>query len=192
VRLAMLGGTFNPPHLGHLSIASAAHDTGGYDTVLLIPTYLPPHKNYTGGATAEDRLSMLRLLKTGRSWLLVDDCELRRGGMSWTIDTIQELYCRYRGRIDGRIGLIIGQDLVAEFHTWKKYRDLLECVDVVLVARPGSVLVAPAFAHNRLEMPEIDISSSMIRDAVKADKPWSSLVPSAIYDYIVEHGLYDK
>lgn len=192
MKLAILGGTFNPPHLGHLSIASAAHDSGGYDTVLLVPAHQPPHKEYAGGASAEDRLAMLSLLTVGHSWLHVDDCELRRGGVSWTIDTVEDLYRRYRGRIDGRIGVIIGQDLAEEFHTWKEYRKLLDCVDIVLLSRPGCSPVVPAFAHNRLEMPGVDISSSMIRDAVKTHKTWSTLVPAAIYDYILEHGLYDK
>lgn len=140
MKLAILGGSFNPVHKGHLFLAVQAAEEYGYERVLFIPAHEPPHKILSAGASDTDRLEMLKraLSEYGDNRFVIDDCELKRAGLSYTIDTVCDLEKRYEGTLEGKIGLIIGSDLAADFSKWKKADLLAEKTDIVLGRRPLS------------------------------------------------------
>ena len=194
MRIAILGGSFNPVHNAHLALADAVHRALGYDRVLFVPASIPPHKELDSGATAEDRIAMLRLAIADASFLEVEDCEIVRGGISYTIDTVAYLEEKYRDRLEGKIALVIGEDLVAGFDTWKDAQILAERTDVIVARRPleGDRPAKFPYRHTALENSLLPISSSGIREAVRLGKSWRYLVPDGVYRYIVEHILYES
>jgi len=192
VRLAILGGSFNPVHAGHISLARDVHESLGYDRILMVPANIPPHRDMADGATARDRYAMLILATAGYAYMSVSDCELNRGGVSYTIDTLRALREEYAGVLEGRIGMIIGQDLVDGFPMWKNAGEIATEFDIILASRPGSGESSFPFRHQRIENNPVFASSSEIRDARRAGTDWSSLVPPAVYGYIVEHSLYEQ
>jgi nicotinate-nucleotide adenylyltransferase len=131
---------------------------------------------------------MLRLAAAGDAGLSVDDCELRRGGLSYTIDTLAEIGARYA--IEGKPGLVVGDDLIPGFGTWHRPSDIAGAADLVCAHR-GSVQELPLayphrYAHNIL----VQISSSMVRERIFEGRPFRHLLDLSVYDYIREHGLY--
>ena len=210
MRLAVIGGSFNPVHRGHMALARAVRERAGYDLVLLIPASDPPHKELSPGATDENRLDMLRLAVgelnadgTNAPWAAIDDCEIRRGGISYTIDTVRYLRGRYGDALEGKIGRVIGLDLVAGFSRWREPDALARETDVLVARRPGEESVPFPYPHLTLDGPLVEVSSSAIRRAIRetrAPSPdgaglvpsWSSLVTEPVYRYIAERNLYAK
>ena len=207
MKLAVLGGSFNPVHNGHLFLAKQAADEYGYERVLFIPAREPPHKTLASGASDADRLEMLKnaLNEYGDKRFVIDDCELKRSGPSYTIDTVYDLEARYKGVLDGKIGLIIGSDLAADFGKWKEPELLAEKTDIVLGRRPLSCVGTADFCsvgesyktgetfpwpHLKLHNEFYAVSSAAIRRIISEKKDWKSLVPGSVYDYIVERKLY--
>ena len=139
MKIAVLGGSFNPVHIGHLSLADAVCNEFGYDKVLFIPTATPPHKKMAHDfASAEDRFSMLKAALADDSRFVADRCELDRGGISYTYDTLLELENRYKDELTGKIGFIMGSDLIAGFHLWHKAEKIAEIADLILASRKTS------------------------------------------------------
>lgn len=192
MRLAILGGTFNPVHCGHIALARDVHESLAYDLVLLIPANLPPHKELAGGSTSVDRLAMLNLACGEFSFVRIEDCELMRGGKSYTIDTIEYLEKKYADLLEGKIGLVIGEDLVAGFTSWKDSSKLLGKVDIIIARRPGNALLHVPFHFTPLLNPLLEISSTEIRENCALRKSCRSLVPEQVYRYIKEHKLYEN
>lgn len=191
--LAVLGGSFNPVHNGHLSLARTVHSLLGYERVFLIPAASPPHKALSSGATPEQRLEMLRLAVAGEAWLEVDDCEIQRGGTSWTIETLRELTLRYSSSLEGKIGLVIGRDLASGFSQWRESDLIPHYADIILAGRPGGDQnSAPEFPHRLLANDLVDASSSDIRSRIREKASWESLVPEAVYRYILDNALYQN
>ena len=133
-RIGILGGTFNPIHFGHLLIAQDAMEQLRLDRVKFIPSAQPPHKRYEGNATAAQRLAMIRLAVRGNPRFEVDDIEIRRGGTSYTVDTLAELRRRHPS---ARFWFIIGADSLRELHRWREVERLVRMCAFVTVARPG-------------------------------------------------------
>lgn len=204
MRLAILGGSFNPVHNGHIALAFALRQKLAFDRVLFIPASSPPHKELTAGATPADRLAMLALAaseanrEAGEDFVEVEDCELLRGGVSYSIDTIEWLEKKYEGVLSGKIGLALGEDLAAGFGTWKRADELARRTDLILARRTdaanrgGDGKVAFPWPHVALENALLPVSSSAIRAAIRGGTPWRSLVPQAVYRYIGEHTLYES
>ena len=207
MKLAVLGGSFNPVHKGHLFLAKQAADEYGYERVLFIPAREPPHKNLASGASDADRLKMLKnaLNEYGDNRFFIDDCELKRSGPSYTIDTVYDLEARYAGALDGKIGLIIGSDLTADFSKWKNADLLAEKTDILLGRRPLSCGGTADFysvgepynagetfpwPHFQLHNEFYAVSSAAIRRMTAEKKEWKHLVPASVYGYIVERKLY--
>lgn len=191
MRLAILGGSFDPVHKGHLALAEAAHSHLNYDKVLLVPSFVSPHKLTVTPASPKDRLKMLNLAIQGMNYLSVDDCELAREGVSYTIDTLKYLFQFYAHQIEGKIGLIIGSDLAAGFSSWKESARILEYADLILGCRPGDSLSdSLSVPHIKLENKMYDVSSTLIRLAITRGSSWTSLVPDSVYHYIEKYGLY--
>lgn len=196
MRLAVIGGSFNPVHVGHLALADEVRSSLGYDRVLLIPAAEPPHKVLCGGASAEDRLEMLRLAVDDSPWLSVEPCEIERGGVSWTIDTLEYLYSSLDS-LEGKIALVIGADLAPGFSSWRRAGEIASLADIVLAKRPLEAAsggeaepVAFAYPHIPLDNPPLAISSRDIRRRITQAQAWRYLVPDAVYRYIDSHGLY--
>ncbi len=199
-RLGVFGGTFNPVHLGHLIAAQDAADAFDLSRVLFLPCDCPPHKPARQLAPAAHRVAMLEAALEGSLQFEVCDLEVRRGGTSYSIDTMRELARRYPG---SEIYFIIGTDTLLELHTWKAVGELLKLCNFITLARPGSE-VAPA-AADRLQLPapwpekllanlaaghQVDISSSEIRYRVAEGLRITYLTPPAVEMYIMEHRLY--
>ena len=209
----MLGGSFNPPHIGHLALADAVHTELGFDTVLLVPTFISPLKSREGFAKAEERLEMLSLACEGSHFLSVCDCELKRGGVSYTVDTLRFIAESYGCALSGNPALIIGFDWVSSFYKWRRADEIVNLADIVIARRPG--YEAPlakmrngagdaAAGRVRILFPqmqraasvifadniELAISSSDIRRRIAQGKSWRYLVPEAVSRYILQKGLY--
>ncbi len=188
MRLALLGGTFNPIHIGHLYIAEEVLVTLGYDRIVFVPSYRPAHKTVSEKDDPEKRLEMVRLATEGREEFLVEDCEILRRNTSYTMDTIEYLYHRYP--ITGKIGLIIGEDLVPGFPTWKMVDRLLKEVDIIVAYRTKREPFPYPVQVSYIENIVLPISSSEIRARVKRGKAFRYLVPDSVYWYIRRQGLY--
>ncbi len=137
MKIAILGGTFNPVHTGHVLLARSVCDTFGYDKILFVPSFMPPHKIVTESVSVEDRLNMLALACEEDSRFEVEKCEIERGGISYTWDTVCYIEEKYSAVLEGKLGLIIGQDLSAEFSKWKNAGQLAEKTDLILSHRPN-------------------------------------------------------
>ena len=194
--IGLLGGTFNPVHDGHLSIAREALRLFALDAVWFIPCAVPPHKPAHDLAPNEDRLAMLRLAIAGEPRFDALPIEFERPGKSYTVDTVRALQALHPG---AGFVFIIGADTLPELHTWHKPLELLSLVRIVTLARPGFV---PAAAALRLPPPwperlladlrtgdPLDVSSRDLRAKIAAGQP-VSLVPEPVLRYIQEHNLY--
>jgi nicotinate-nucleotide adenylyltransferase len=201
-RVGILGGTFNPPHLGHLQIARHALQELGLDRVLLIPVHVPPHKPAAEDPGPEHRLRMCRLLVEHDSGVSACALEIERGGLSYTVDTLDAIHASHP---DVELTLILGADTAHTLPAWREPAKLLALADIAVATRAGSgrpeVLdsVAPLIAvpgdgtpggMSFLAAPVIDISSSMVRCRVRRGDPIDDLVGAAVAAYIGEQGLY--
>ncbi len=202
--VGILGGTFNPPHLGHLAVACNARDTLRLQRVVLMPARIPPHKPTGEDPGPEHRLRMCLLAIDGVDGLSACPLEIDRAGPSYTVDTLDAIHARHP---TDQLTFIAGADTACTLPAWREPAKLLELADLAVAARDGSgrqgVLdsVAPliaargaAGAHGPgltfLDMPMIEVSSSMVRQRVTRDEPIEDLVGQAVAGYIVEHGLY--
>ncbi|NNF56623.1 MAG: nicotinate-nucleotide adenylyltransferase [Rhodothermaceae bacterium] len=190
--LALFGGSFNPPHLAHLAVAEAVADAVGLDQVCWMPAATPPHKQDDPTlASAEHRLAMARLAVEGNPRFVVSDLELRRGGTSYTVDTLRQLRAE---RPDTDLYLIVGGDSLVDFPTWREPEAILGLARLLVYQRPGSdeAAVAPAIRARTtlVEAPLLDLSGTMLRARIAAGRTVRYLVPEAVRAYIEAHGLY--
>lgn len=188
MKLAVLGGSFDPVHIGHLSIADEVLSRFAYDRVVLVPTSVSPLKRDAAAAAADDRLRMLSASVADDPRMVVDDCEIRRGGVSYTIDTIEDIERRYRP--DGKLGLIVGEDLIAAFPSWRRVDELASKVELLLATRDRDDDVPFSYPHRRIGNAPVRVSSRAIRRAVASGGPWRYLVPSGVRELIAQGGLY--
>jgi nicotinate-nucleotide adenylyltransferase len=193
MRLAILGGTFNPVHVGHLFLAEEVRALLGYDRILFVPANVPVHKTMPVEVGARHRLRMLRLAIAGRRGFQVEDCELKRGGNSYMIETL--LYALERFRPESRPGLIIGEDLVEGFPAWRQAERLAELAELIVARRGPEPPAAPAWPFpacvRRIENLLRPVSSSEIRRRLAAGRPTRHLVPEPVLRYIRRHRLYE-
>lgn len=187
MRLLVLGGSYNPVHIGHLILGEELAVEFGYDRVLLVPASLPPHKALVDDPGPDARLDMLRAAVEGEPLFSVDDCELKRGGLSWTVDTLRSVIGSYRP--DGRPGLAIGDDLAAGFPKWKEPEEIVRLAELVVARRDGGDFTL-GFPHRRADNLLIPVSSTLVRRRIAAGGAWRHLVPAGARAYIDEHGLY--
>jgi nicotinate-nucleotide adenylyltransferase len=187
-RVGIFGGTYDPPHLGHLIVASEVHGALGLDRLLLIPAASPPHKRGTVHASAEQRLEMVRLAARGDDRFDVSDLELRRSGASYTVDTLRELAHRHPG---AELFLTLGVDQLREFGTWREPDEIARLARLAVVERAGEA-VQPGFGYpvHEVPIPRIDISATEVRRRVRTGEPVRYLVPEAVREYIDRERLY--
>ena len=190
MKLALLGGSYNPIHIGHLALADAVYRTYAYDRIAFVPAFLSPFKTAYENCSLEDRITMVQHAIQGNPAFYCELCEAQRGGVSYTIDTVQFLY-KTNPQIEGKIGLIIGDDLLAQFYQWHEAEKLLTSVDLITGKRNNDIYTAASLPpHQCLENEVLPLSSTAIRHAIKEKKSWRYLVPPAVYTYIIEHNLY--
>ena len=192
MKIAILGGTFDPPHLGHLILAETVLKELNYDKVLFIPSKIPPHKNISGEVSDEDRLNMLKLSIEDDKRFSFDDYELKNEGISYSIKTLNYLYQNYN--IDGKIALIIGADLIKNFHKWKEPEKISELANIVAVNREENDNLdkenIEKYNIKIIIAPRIDISSTLIRERIKKNKAFRYFLNNKVYNYIISNKLY--
>lgn len=191
-RIGVFGGTFDPPHVGHLVAATEARHRLGLDRVLLVVAARPWQKEGTRPITApERRLAMVAAAVKGVDGLEASDVEIRRGGVSYTADTLEELHA---ADPEAELFLILGADAAAGLGTWDRAGEVRERAHVVVVNRPGCPPAAapPGWEATTVEMPAIDLSSTDLRERVAEGAPLDYLVPESVARYIADHHLYEE
>jgi nicotinate-nucleotide adenylyltransferase len=191
MRIGIFGGTFNPPHAGHLIVAESVCEQLKLDKLFFVPSYISPHKKKGEDKLALHRARMVRLAITSNPRFEFSDMELSRKGMSFTYETVEAFHREYP---DWKLFLIIGFDNSSEFHTWKNPGRILNLASLVVMNRP------PNMSGNRRKksrgrlhfasVPNIQISSTEIRAKVRRRKSIRYLVPQAVLRYIQRHKLY--
>ncbi|GIO27611.1 nicotinate-nucleotide adenylyltransferase [Ornithinibacillus bavariensis] len=186
-RIGILGGTFDPPHMGHLIIAQEVLCALKLDQVWFIPTYEPPHK-HDAFVQADHRIDMLKLAIADNEKFSLDTIEIDRTGKSYTINTIIDLKKAYP-EVD--FYFIIGADMVEYLPNWYRIDELIKQVNFVGVKRSGYSMDTD-YPVKKVDIPMVDISSSLIRGRLQEMKSIKYLVPDSVHHYIKEHGLYEK
>lgn len=191
MEIGIFGGTFNPPHNGHLIVAEHLRELLEFDRVVFIPTSISPHKQQEPLVEPRARLAMVKKAVRGNPFFLVSDIEVRRGGVSYTVETLREMHRQHPKDV---LHLLIGMDNVKEFHTWKNPEEILALAHVIVMTRPGfSGSIGKNKFVREMEVcgvPEIDIASRDIRKRVKEGKSIHHLVPDPVEEYILKHKLY--
>lgn len=212
MHIAIMGGTFNPIHLGHLRIPEEVREYLNIDQILFIPTFMPPHKNNGSLISPEDRLEMVKLAIKDNPNFQVSDMEIKRGGRSYSIETLQALQ---KEMPEAEISFIVGTDSFNEITTWCEYERLFELANFIVVPRHGYPVkkiaeVLPdktarqwtydpekdAYAHKNgktvtyLKTTLMDISASDIRQRLKEGRTIRYLMPQDVEKYIMGKGLY--
>jgi nicotinate-nucleotide adenylyltransferase len=196
MRKLWFGGSFNPIHFGHLICSRAVAEAAGFDRVVLIPSGHPPHKpDEPAMAEALHRLEMCRLAVAGDDFFVVDDVEVSRSGPSFTVDTVAEL----KARGETEVAWLIGADMALYLPSWHDPAKLLAETNLVLMARPGWTLdwlkMPAGFRHlekHVVTAPQLEISSTIIRNRLAAGRPIHYLTPDSVIRYIGKQGLYTK
>ncbi len=215
-KLGIIGGTFNPIHFGHLAAAEEVRDRLKLDRVLFIPSFIPPHKQEEIMPSAVQRLEMVRLATSGNSRFKVSDTEVKRGGKSYTIDTIESLIPQHPGT---DLYFIIGLDSFLEIQTWKDWNRLLSLCSFVVLSRPGysfadlagigfmqgsirdlealdrreterAVIKSGSFTVYLERISLYDISSTDIRRRISQARTIKYHLPESVEHYIIENKLY--
>lgn len=184
-KIGLLGGTFDPPHFGHLLIGEEVYHALQLDEVWFIPSNDPPHKDATTTNT-KDRVQMTELAIQSNPHFKVNKIEMERSGTSYTFDTVQELVQRFN---DSQFYFIMGGDMVEYLPKWYKIEELLQLVTFVGVQRSGYSLGSP-YSIKTVEIPMFDVSSTLIRERLNNNGSTRYLLPNEVMDYIKENGLY--
>lgn len=210
IRIGILGGTLDPIHCGHMSAAAGARDAFDLSQVLVLPSGVPPHRLVQPLASPFHRFAMACLAVSGLPRFQASDDELRTNGPSFTSDTLDRQHTR--GVAPSQIFFITGADAFADIVTWKRYPDVLDLANFVVVTRPGHRLAAlaerlPALADRMrpadalgdagaktliylLHAPTPDVSSTLVRDRLRRGEAITGLVPPLVEAHIHQHGLY--
>lgn len=189
MRVGLFGGTFDPPHLGHLVTAVNVRHVLKLDLVVLMVANDPWQKHGTREvASAVDRLAMVQAAIRGVDGLVAGDDEISRGGPSFTADTLIALGQRYKG---AELFTIVGDDAAAKFGSWQRASEIAKLSTLVVVDRPGSPLMPPSeFVWNRVEVPRLEVSSTDLRERFVDGRPLNYLVSNEVLKVIAERGLY--
>lgn len=201
MRTALFGGSFNPPHNGHVHLISTVTEHTDYDRILLVPLHTPSHKDVDVHIDPIHRVEMVRLLAAECCpRCLVDTTEIERGGVSYTWDTVQEINHRYTD-ITGPLGIVIGDDLLEGLPTWYRIDSLKQTVEFTVLCRDLDEAQMEDYRNSygkmglRLHLIKeqaVDVSSSMVREKIRSHQSVGGLLPKAILQYIESHGLYSN
>jgi nicotinate-nucleotide adenylyltransferase len=184
-RIGILGGTFNPPHLGHLVMANEALHAAGLDEVRFMPNFIAPHKEVSG-ASAEQRLEMTKLAIAGHPQFAVEDVEIKLGGVSFTYDTMMKMT---EAEPAHEFYFIIGGDMIDGLGSWYRIDELVQLVRFIGIRRPGYENKT-AYPVLLVDSPEIHLSSSMLRERISNGGTTTFLMPEQVETYIRKEQLY--
>ncbi len=190
MRLGVLGGTFDPPHVGHLLVAVDAFEALALDRLLFVPAAVPPYKAHTVEASPEQRLQMLEATIGDDARFEVSRLELDRVGLSFTVDTLAALAIERPGV---SLFLLIGEDLATQIASWRNAARIAELASIVVLVRPTSVSASAlesSLPMTRLGTRRIELSSTEIRDRVRAGRSIHGFVTDAVAAFIHAAGLY--
>jgi nicotinate-nucleotide adenylyltransferase len=190
MKLGVFGGTFDPPHVGHLIVAEDVAAALKLDRVIFIPTGTHPLKGERIGTPAELRVQMIAAATSDSELFVVDDRETFRPGLSYTIDTIHELRAE---NPEAELYLLVGSDILSEIHQWHRVEELVQSARLVVMSRGGADADPSSVAGVGVlgvSVTDVAISSSDIRDRVRTGRPFRYLVPGRVYQMIVDHSLY--
>ena len=196
-RIAILGGTFDPVHIGHLAIAEDVRFALKAERVLFVPAAQQPLKQKQHSASAADRLAMVQLAVEGNAAFAVSDFEVQRGGVSYTVETVAYISAQWP---DSELFFILGTDTLSELKRWREIERLLQMCRFAIVQRPEYPLnldllyAALPAARDRVVTitgPRLNIAATEIRQRLRTGQPVRYHLPPAVWQYIVEHGLYD-
>ncbi|MDP8298943.1 MAG: nicotinate-nucleotide adenylyltransferase [Candidatus Tantalella remota] len=189
MKIGLLGGTFNPIHMGHLVLAQECWFRLSLDKVIFIPAFLPPHKEVVSDISVADRLNMVRIALEGDKRFEISTYEIDKGGTSYSVDTIDHFIGVYGEQAE--LFFITGADSIDTLAEWKDVEKILEAVTFVVATRPGWKDKGP-FEDNmlRVDIPALEVSSSMVRERVENRQPIDHIVPPKVVKYIRNKGLY--
>ena len=200
IRIGIYGGTFAPVHNGHLAAARAFIEQMQLDILYVIPTAIPPHKQIDGADDPKHRYRMCELAFFNEEKVFVSDMEIKRGGRSYTVDTLREL-----SGPDRRLFLLVGTDMMLTLDTWRESEEIFKLcypiyarrekdpiVESRIVAKNNEYLAKYGKIVRRLMIDTVELASTDIRTLVEQGKPYRHLVPGSVADYIEKHGLYQK
>jgi len=217
MRVAIFGGSFNPLHIGHAMLADTIVNELKYDKVLFVPTCVPPHKEINAKVTVRHRVEMVQAFcnSVPDNVFELETCEIDRGGISYTVDTIAYILKKYEGQLDEKPGLLMGEEIAAEFHKWKNPDVIAKYADLIIVPRYPDYygfksdkfkntpignycgdfktkfdIRTFGYPCKYLEIPILTVSSTEIRARRASGKSYKYLVPSPVFDYIESHNLY--
>ena len=186
-RIGVLGGTFDPIHLGHMVVASEVCAALSLDRVILVPAHQQPFKDSTGHATPAQRIAMCRLAVEGDDRLEVSDVDMVRGGVTYTVDTLADIAAEHPG---AELFFIAGADAVSRLSEWREPERLMQLAKFVGVGRKGHPAPALTEPHVVVETPEVGVSSTEVRSRRRTGAPVRYLVPDAVVAYIAQYALY--
>ena len=198
MRIGIYGGTFAPPHIGHVAAAQAFMTQMKLDILYVIPAGIPPHKQVAADDDPRHRLRMCELAFANVEGVIVSDCEIRRSGQSYTVDTLREFYAP-----EHRLFLLCGTDMMLTLDQWREPEEIFRLcypiyirreedreLDAKIIARIGEYQKRFGAIVRRVVAPPIVLSSTDVRTAVKKGDAFGHMVAPAVADYIREHGLY--
>jgi len=188
-KVGIFGGTFDPIHLGHLITAQSVREIRKLEKIIFIPAFISPHKSDIITSSAEDRLNMIKLAIDGIPFFDYSDMEIKKGGISFTVDTLMELKNNYDD-----LEFIIGYDNIFEFHTWKDPDEIMNLSKIIVLKRKSShpPQFKDKYYHQAVfvQTRGIEISATDLRERVKKGLPINFLVPPNVLEYIHNHKLY--
>ena len=199
MKIGIMGGTFDPIHLGHLATAEAVRENFSLDEILFIPAARPPHKLGKKVSDEKHRLAMTILATQSNKFFRVSDMELKRTGLSYTLDTMNELQKKFG--VSAKLFFIIGADSLADLNKWHAAKELVEKCHFIATTRPGAdanfsavkkFFGEAATKHiHRVTTPGLEISSTDIREKIRLGRSIKYLVPEADEEYILREKIYD-
>ena len=201
MKIGILGGTFDPVHIGHLIIAEYACDELALNKLLIIPAAIPPHKKGKNIIDGKHRLEMVKLATSDNPMFEVSDIELKKHGVSYSVETLRIIQAKMK--VLSEYFFIVGSDMLGELHTWKEIDQFVDMCNFVIAVRTGfkkenwkkiklplAEETRQKVMQNLLENPMIDISSTDIRTRISEGKSIRYMVPKAVEDYIIQNNLY--
>lgn len=191
MRLGIFGGSFDPPHIGHLLVAIDAFEALRLDKLIFVPTHAQPLKAGAKAAAASHRLEMIARLIGGDARFAVDAVEIERGGLSYTVDTLETFAQRFP---DAERFFLVGEDAMATFGAWRNPEHILKLAKLAILRRPGTAVDHQPISqpHGTIALPTrlVDVSSTEIRERVRDGKSIRGFVPDSVAEFIERERLY--
>ncbi|MFH1779046.1 MAG: nicotinate-nucleotide adenylyltransferase [Candidatus Omnitrophota bacterium] len=188
MRIGILGGTFNPIHLGHLVLAEEAKEKLNLDKIIFVPAYIPPHKKGEAIAEASDRLKMVELAIKGNPYFETSTFEMDAKATSYSVETLKGFKKRYGE--DTKLFFITGADSLGELFSWKELDEIFKLSQFIVANRPGYDIANVPKEIEAVTITSLEISSSQIRRKIRENKSIRYLVPESVREYIIAKGLY--